>query len=114
MNRKVLGKRLREERVRLGLTQEQTAEYIGVSTAYVGMVERGERAVTLERLIQFAECLHVTIDYLLQDSLPVSDTQKTEQLMALWSRATETEQSIILSIAKTVVGHNNDDKNLTS
>ncbi len=103
MNRKVLGKRLREERVRLGLTQEQTAEYIGVSTSYVGMVERGERTVTLETLILFAECLHVTIDYLLHDSISESDTKKTEMLLALWSNATESEKNMLLSIAKTVI-----------
>ncbi len=38
MDRAILGKRLREERTRSGLTQEQTAEYINVSTAYIGLI----------------------------------------------------------------------------
>lgn len=108
MNRKVLGKRLREERVRLGLTQEQAAEYIGVSTSYVGMVERGERTVTLETLILFAECLHVTIDYLLHDSLSATDAKKTEMLLALWNNATESEKNMILSIVKTIINQNSE------
>lgn len=41
MDRKLLGKRIREERMRIGLTQEQIAEYIDVSTTYIGLVERG-------------------------------------------------------------------------
>ena len=36
MDRKLLGKRIREERMRIGLTQEQIAEYIDVSTTYIG------------------------------------------------------------------------------
>ena len=57
MDRKLLGKRIREERMRIGLTQEQIAEYIDVSTTYIGLVERGERSVTLEKLVLLAECL---------------------------------------------------------
>ena len=41
MDRKILGKRIREERMRIGLTQEQIAEYIDVSTTYIGFIERG-------------------------------------------------------------------------
>ena len=35
MDRKLLGRRIREERIRIGLTQEQIAEKINVSTTYV-------------------------------------------------------------------------------
>lgn len=103
MDRKALGNRLRNERLALGLTQEQAAEYIGVSTAYVGMVERGERTVTLEKLVLFARCLHVTVDYLLFDELDVSESKETQQLLRLWSQATENEKNMILSLAKTVL-----------
>lgn len=107
MDRIALGKRLREERIRAGMTQEQTAEYINVSTTYIGLIERGERSVTLEKLILLAECFHVTIDYLLQDNLPVSSTQQNEQLNALWGVATEQEKNMILSIIKSILCQNN-------
>lgn len=107
MDRIALGKRLREERIRSGMTQEQTAEYINVSTTYIGLIERGERSVTLEKLILLAECFHVTIDYLLQDNLPVSAMQQNEQLNKLWSVATEQEKNMILSIIKSVLCQNN-------
>ena len=68
MDRKKLGKRIREERMRVGLTQEQVAEYIDVSTTYIGYIERGERSATLEKVALLAQCFHVTIDSLLQES----------------------------------------------
>ena len=37
-----LGKRIKEERLRLNLTQEKLSEKVGISTAYLGQIERGE------------------------------------------------------------------------
>ena len=103
MDRIILGKRLREERLHYGMTQEQVAEYINVSTTYVGLVERGERSVTLEKLILLARCFHVTIDYLLADSLPVTDSVQDKMMLSLWHSAGEQEKSMILSIMQSVM-----------
>ena len=105
MDRKALGKRIRAERLRLNLTQEQLAECIGVSSAYAGLVERGERSVTLEKLIQIANTLHVTIDYLLTDSTEVSDDGSFALLKKLWYQASPDEQALILDIAKSILLH---------
>ncbi|MCM1038739.1 MAG: helix-turn-helix domain-containing protein [Roseburia sp.] len=105
MDRIILGKRLREERIRSGLTQEQTAEYINVSTSYIGLIERGERSVTLEKIILLADCFHVSVDCLLQDFLPSSPSIDEKQMLLLWNSATEDEKSIILSVIKSILNH---------
>ena len=105
MDRAILGKRLREERTRSGLTQEQTAEYINVSTAYIGLIERGERSVTLEKIILLAECFHVSVDYLLKDFLPHDASKDDKQILQLWSHATEDEKALILSVIKSILNH---------
>uniref|UniRef100_UPI003015829F helix-turn-helix domain-containing protein n=1 Tax=Bacteroides acidifaciens TaxID=85831 RepID=UPI003015829F len=64
MDYKLLGKRIREERLRLGKTQESLAEEVNISTAYLGQIERGERSVTLDKLIPLANKLGVSVDYL--------------------------------------------------
>ena len=92
MDRIILGKRLREERLHCGMTQEQVAEYINVSTTYVGLIERGERSVTLEKLILLAKCFHVTIDYLLEDSLPVTDSVQDNPLPQASSQPTQSRR----------------------
>ncbi len=67
MDYKLLGKRIREERLRLGKTQESLAEEVNISTAYLGQIERGERSVTLDKLIPLAE---VSINcYIITDML---------------------------------------------
>ncbi|MDE6918048.1 MAG: helix-turn-helix domain-containing protein [Lachnospiraceae bacterium] len=103
MDRKLLGKRIREERVRIGLTQEQIAESINVSTTYIGFIERGERSVTLEKLILLAECFHVPIDSLLHEIPDDGPQAKENQLQSVWSRASNDDKDLILSIAEVIV-----------
>lgn len=107
MNRKLLGKRIRDERIRVGLTQEQIAEYINVSTTYIGFIERGERSVTLEKLILLAECFHVTIDSLIHDNIPAEGNSDATQLLFLWNQADDTEKEMILSISEVILRHHN-------
>ena len=72
MDYKRLGERIREERLRLNLTQAQLAEAIDISDTYMGAIERGERSLTLDTLVRLVNRLGVTVDYMLSDS--VSDT----------------------------------------
>lgn len=101
IDRKVLGRRLREERIRHRMTQEQVAAYIDVSTTYVGFIERGERAVTLEKLELLAQCFHVPIDSLLRENPEGSTAQaKTERLNNLWDASSADEKDMILSFSE--------------
>lgn len=104
MNRKVLGKRIREERIRIGLTQEQVAEFIDVSTTYIGFIERGERSVTLEKLILLSECFHVSIDSLINETISSKENcNEKDQLLFLWDLASPEEQELILSIMDVII-----------
>ncbi|MCI8359325.1 MAG: helix-turn-helix transcriptional regulator [Lachnospiraceae bacterium] len=104
MDRKLLGRRIREERLRVGLTQEQIAEKVNVSTTYIGFIERGERSVTLEKLILLAECFQLPIDALLHDAQPQEPEARERQLKMLWNLASDSEQETILSIIKVITG----------
>lgn len=64
-----LGKRVRRQRQALQWTQEELAERAGVSTSFVGHVERGSRKTSIETLVALANALDVTTDYLLAGSL---------------------------------------------
>lgn len=55
------GKRVREERVRLGLSQEQLANRAKVHRTYIGMIERAEKNITLENIEKIAEALKINI-----------------------------------------------------
>lgn len=105
MNQFALGKRIREERQKLNLTQEQLAEKLNVSTTYIGFVERGERSITLGKLAVLANILGVSVDYLLLDTVVSNRSAKETLWLQLLSSATEEEQELIIELAKLVLNH---------
>ncbi len=59
---KRIGKRIKEQREALGLTQEQFAEKIGVTTNYISTVERGASFPRCEKLILLLNGLETSAD----------------------------------------------------
>lgn len=100
MEQQALGKRIREERLKLNLTQEKLAEEVNLSTAYIGQIERGERSLTLENLAAVANRLGVTIDYLLSDSV-FSDSDGQYHLWCqLMNGRTEKQKALAINMVK--------------
>ena len=62
---KNIGNRVLIKRRELHYTQEQMAEILGVSSGFYGMIERGEKAPSIEKLIIIYEELGIDITYLL-------------------------------------------------
>jgi len=65
-----LGQRIYHLRVMRGWTQERLASQLGKTPAAIGHIERGMRAPSLETLVALSGILDVSIDYLLEKSLP--------------------------------------------
>lgn len=58
------GEKVREERLKQGLSQEDLASKAGVHRTYVGMIERAEKNITLENIDKIAKALSVSISEL--------------------------------------------------
>lgn len=101
----LLGKRIREERTKLNLTQEQLAEKVDISTSYVGQIERGERNISLDTLVNVANILGVTIDFLLQDSITFQQDNISSQIEQIISKRTLKEKLMTLDILKIMFSH---------
>ena len=65
--RVAFGKRVRELRMGLGLSQEQLAERAGLHRNYIGGVERGERNIGLLNVDRLAAALNSRLSYLFFD-----------------------------------------------
>jgi len=59
------GEKVREERLKRGLSQEELAARAGVHRTYIGMIERGEKNITLLNIKKVAKALDLSIDKLL-------------------------------------------------
>jgi len=104
MNCEFLGNRIREERLKLNLTQEKLSESVDISNSYMGQIERGERNVTLDTLIRIANRLSVTIDYLLKESINIDD-KYVNQLMQLMDGKTDNQKHMALDVVKIMFSH---------
>lgn len=60
-----MGTRIKQRRKTKEMTQDDLAEKVGVSPGFVGMIERGERAPSLDVFVLLANELGVTADELL-------------------------------------------------
>ena len=67
-----IGRRVRDARKRLDLTQEALAEKVGLSTPHMSNIENGKTKVSLPSLILIANALQTTVDSLLHDNLTVT------------------------------------------
>ena len=91
--------------MRNGMTREQVAAYIDVSTTYIGFIERGERSVTLEKLSLLAQCFHVPLDCLMkEDGADTAAQGKEERLRSLWQSSSANEKDMMLSFAEFIAG----------
>ena len=59
-------KRVRAERKKLGLSQEEFAAKAGFHRTYIGMIERAERNITLSNIEKLAKALRLPVSTLLK------------------------------------------------
>lgn len=70
MKKKILkkfGDKVRNERIRLGLSQEELAARAGVHRTYIGMIERAEKNITLVNIDKISKALGLNISDLFND-----------------------------------------------
>jgi transcriptional regulator with XRE-family HTH domain len=63
---KKFGQKVRELRMQRGLSQEKLAELARVHRTYVGMIERGEKNITLSNIHKLAVALKVPLNELMK------------------------------------------------
>ena len=109
MNYIQLGKRIKDERKKLNLTQAKLAEDINISDAYMGQIERGERSLTLDTLVRLVNRLDVSIDYLMKDYVNATDDNITDQFRQIINTRTAKRKQLAIDVLKTIFAHFDDE-----
>lgn len=65
MDLNAIGSRIKAERKHLGITQEQLAEMVNVTTHYIYELERGMKSMSIETLINLSQVLELSLDYII-------------------------------------------------
>lgn len=98
----VIGRRIKSARLEQNITQEQLADKIYVSVAFMSRIERGHAKINLKRLTQIAEILQVEPGYLLTGSNTNSKDYLREDFRILLERCTPLQQKLIYQISELI------------
>lgn len=71
----VFGRSVRRRRLSMGLSQEEFASRVGLHRTYIGGIERGERNLSILKVIEIANALQVRPEDLVVDIQPAMSIQ---------------------------------------
>lgn len=95
---KEIGKRIRTEREKYGLSREKFSELVNISPRYLSGIELGRKQMSLDTAVAVAGSLHIKLDYLiLGDSEPVGDA---EPIIELLKKCSQHELSMAFDVLK--------------
>lgn len=95
-----IGKRVRNARTKLHMTQEELANKAEISSQYASAIETGTSKVALPTLIQIAAALNTTVDALLYDVTPSLVEQYDADAKEILCDCTKEEREFILNLMR--------------
>jgi len=98
-----VGNRIRIEREKFDMTREKLSELLNLSPYFLGQIERGERRMSINTLINITECLHVSIDYLFFERVNINTNN--DVLHSLINKCSEKEIKVIEKLIKLILPH---------
>ncbi len=98
----LLGKKIRAARMSAGLSQEQLAEMVGLTSQHISHTEVASTKISLPSLIKIANALHTSVDRLLTDSIHDSKSYLMEDVQSVFSDCDPDEVYVMLEAASAV------------
>lgn len=95
-----IGNRIAKRRIMLNLTQERLAEKSGLSTTFIGHIERATTKCSIETLMKICTVLKVTPDFLLLGVDDKADDYFFEEFKMEVLRCEKRKQKHLMSYIK--------------
>ena len=102
----IIGSRIKEARLAKNYTQEDLAEKIDISVAFLSRVERGNSHINLKRLNQICGLLDVSESYVLNGASSNSQNYLDKEFADLLKNCSPEKQRLIYNVAKTIAETN--------
>lgn len=103
----LIGRRIKEARHKLGLTQEDLGERARLHYSYIGQVERGNKTPSLKTLKKFATALNIRLAILLEDT-PEKEISShhllAQELMATVKNSSPDDIKMFIRIIRQIQG----------
>ena len=99
----IIGKRMKQQRVKNKLTQEEIADKIDTSVAFYNRLETGRSHINLKRMVQIAEILKVPAGYFLNGTNENCEDYLNAEFKSILDKCTPKQQKFIYKVAELVV-----------
>ncbi len=96
---KEMGKRIKQKRKELNLTQEKLSEILEISPTYISEIERGTGISSLATITKIANVLNLDLDYLI---LGISNTNIDKTFSNLLERIPKKDQKLFISLCENI------------
>lgn len=96
-----VGKRIKNEREKNGISRERFAELTKLSSTYISQLELGQRHASLPSTIKIASVLNISLDYLIYGD-NVIEVNK-DDLIEIINRASKKDLKILKEILTAVL-----------
>lgn len=109
---RTVGQAARGARERMGLTQAQVADLIGISPVVYNRLENAKMLPSVHTLVRLCEALRVTSDELLGRAHPIKegkarpsqeDPPSVHQLLSLGRKLDEAQRQALLTVARVLL-----------
>lgn len=95
-----IGQRIRKIRKAHGLSQEELAEKVNISTTHMSHIETGNTKLSLPVLVDIATALDVRTDDLLGNEACVTTSSALEEIASVLEKCNAQEARVITDIVK--------------
>jgi transcriptional regulator with XRE-family HTH domain len=95
-----IGQKIRKIRKAHGLSQEEFAERIGISTTHMSHIETGNTKLSLPVFVDIAAALEVRTDELLDTPNTETTSASLDEIAAVLERCSAQEAKVIADIVK--------------
>jgi len=99
---KIIGKRIKRHRKKAGLTQERLAEKLDISVSFQSRLERGAAKISLEKLVQTADCLNIPVSQLITGTKENSDDYLNADIHKITKDFNAEKMKLLLEIADVI------------
>ena len=97
----VIGQRIRKIRKAHGLSQEDLAEKVGISTTHMSHIETGNTKLSLPVFVALADALEVRADEMLSDGEVSARSASIEEIIRILDTCTTQQIKVLEEILKT-------------
>lgn len=98
-----IGQRIASYRRSRHITQKHLAEYLDVSTTFISKIERGKTQLSLERLVQICQYLHINPTELLYGEDADSLSSMVPELSSLLEQCPREALPLVKSLIEDVI-----------